>query len=256
MCADPGTAVWLYTVTSRQVRLADTRVRGVDGEQVRILRAGALAAVVGLVERRRFTAEVLQQRLGDLDELARLARAHHQVIEVVAQRQPVVPARLATIYLDEAAAHAALREHADDLTRQLDWLRSRLELGVKAYHTANTDPATAAPKAASGAAYLRARQAELASTQSRQAAVDARAGALYGELAGMAVAAHQHRPQDRRLSGDARPMVLNAAYLVDEDRARPFIERVQAWARDSGDLTVEVTGPWPPYSFAAIEAQS
>jgi Gas vesicle synthesis protein GvpL/GvpF len=51
-------------------------------------------------------------------------------------------------------------------------------------------------------------------------------------------------------------MVLNAAYLVDENRAESFIERVHAWARDSRELTVEVTGPWPPYSFAALEGQS
>jgi hypothetical protein len=257
MGADAGTAVWLYAVTTSQARLADPAPDGVDGEPVRLLRAGTLGAAVGTVELPRFSQESLEKRLGDLDDLARLARAHHQVIEWVAREQPVVPARLATLYLDDAAVGAALREHSDDLSRQLSWLSSRLELGVKAYQVRTRDePATATDRPASGAAYLRARQQQLASAQNRQQAADAGAGALHSELAAMAVAAHQHRPQDRRLSGDPRPMVLNAAYLVDEDRAGSFIERANAWARERGGLSVEVTGPWPPYSFAAMEGQS
>src|SRR5690348_14519852 len=133
MCADRDTAVWLYTFTSGAARLPGTAVGGVDGEQVRLLRAGPLGAVVGTVPLARFDREALQRRLGDLDDLSRLANAHHQVIQAAAQGQPVVPARLATVYLDDAAVLAALREHSVDLERQLGWLRARLELGVKAY---------------------------------------------------------------------------------------------------------------------------
>ena len=48
-------------------------------------------------------------------------------------------------------------------------------------------------------------------------------------------------------------MVLNAAFLVDEDRVPDFCEEVRALADDRPDGAVVLTGPWPPYSFATLD---
>jgi hypothetical protein len=69
----------------------------------------------------------------------------------------------------------------------------------------------------------------------------------------MAVASRRHRPQDRRLSGQASAMVLNGAYLLDEDRSDEFVAVTAAMDDCHPALRLEVTGPWPPYSFATIE---
>jgi hypothetical protein len=46
-------------------------------------------------------------------------------------------------------------------------------------------------------------------------------------------------------------MVLNGAYLVDEDRGEEFAAAVAALRVPEVD--VELTGPWAPYSFTILE---
>ncbi|WP_256684663.1 GvpL/GvpF family gas vesicle protein [Halococcus qingdaonensis] len=49
-------------------------------------------------------------------------------------------------------------------------------------------------------------------------------------------------------------LVMNRSYLVDRDERVAFDEAVDAVTDDYGDvLTVQYTGPWPPYNFVDIE---
>jgi hypothetical protein len=48
-------------------------------------------------------------------------------------------------------------------------------------------------------------------------------------------------------------MVLNGAYLVDVTRADEFADAVDSSAAVQPALRLELTGPWPPYSFTAGE---
>ncbi|MFD0884437.1 GvpL/GvpF family gas vesicle protein, partial [Streptosporangium algeriense] len=69
-------------------------------------------------------------------------------------------------------------------------------------------------------------------------------------LSAVAVASRRHRPQDPELSGRTEWMVLNGAYLVDDDLADEFAATLDA-LRGRG-LDLELTGPWAPYSFTDI----
>jgi hypothetical protein len=44
-------------------------------------------------------------------------------------------------------------------------------------------------------------------------------------------------------------MILNAAYLVDNAQMSRFTAGVESLAGEHPGLRVELTGPWPPYSF-------
>jgi Gas vesicle synthesis protein GvpL/GvpF len=55
---------------------------------------------------------------------------------------------------------------------------------------------------------------------------------------------------DKSLSGRAEWTVLNGTYLVDEGMIESFTETVAALDRATARITLEITGPWPPYSFA------
>jgi hypothetical protein len=52
------------------------------------------------------------------------------------------------------------------------------------------------------------------------------------------------------LSGTTAWTVLNGTYLVDRAMEDLFRETVAAINRTAGRIRLEVTGPWPPYSFA------
>jgi hypothetical protein len=78
---------------------------------------------------------------------------------------------------------------------------------------------------------------------------DAYVRAVYDHLAGAAIASRSNRP-----IGDK--MIMNAAFLVEREKARAFDEKVQEIAqRYEGKLSFRYTGPWPPYNFVTIRLQ-
>ena len=48
-------------------------------------------------------------------------------------------------------------------------------------------------------------------------------------------------------------MIFNGTYLVDDDRVDDFTTFVATLDAEREGITVELTGPWPPYSFSGID---
>jgi hypothetical protein len=73
--------------------------------------------------------------------------------------------------------------------------------------------------------------------------------AIYEHLRESAIASRSNKP-----IGDK--MIMNAAFLVERDKAGLFDRQVQEIARRyEGKLTFRYTGPWPPYNFVTIRLQ-
>lgn len=242
--------VWLHAVAREATPIS---VAGIGGAAVEVVRAAGLCAFVSRAVAGDDDAAVLRERLEDPSWLGRAAFEHHRVVEAVAAAGPVVPASLATVYHDESGLAAALERHRGELAAALDRVAGRTEWGVKAYERADAPAGSGAAPAATGGgpglAYLNRRRAELSARDRRhQEAADA-AAAVHDRLSHRAVAAALHPPQDRRVSGEPDPMVLNGAYLVDDERTEDFEREVRALARGQAALRLRLTGPWPPYSF-------
>lgn len=269
------TTVWAYAIIdSGADDLASdlTWLTGVGGAPVRVAACSGLSMLVSDVSETQFGEAALRRNLENLDWLDEVARAHHHVIDAAGRLFPLLPTRLATVYSSDAAACAALDERRAMLRGALRRVGGRVEWGVKAYavpesetaarrhaardgHAAGRDgtspdedgaPAT---RGGTGLAYLRRRREQLAAgRESRATAVDA-ARTLHGALAGQAERARLHPPQSPQLSGVRLPMLLNAAYLLAADDAAEFNAAVAAQATAHPELRIELTGPWPPYSF-------
>lgn len=76
---------------------------------------------------------------------------------------------------------------------------------------------------------------------------------VHQALSRLASASRLHPPQAPVLAGTKATMILNAAYLLDETRHRQFSETVQRLAAQHPAVQLQLTGPWPPYSFASME---
>lgn len=250
------TGLWLYAVTGGPCASALGELRGVADATVRTIGDESLTAVVSPVDLAEFGGEALRRNLEDLDWLAATARAHDAVVTAVAgAANAAVPLRLATVCLGEDRVRALLAERRADFTAALELLTGRTEWGVKAY----ADPdALAAPDestgsgAGSGTAYLLRRKAALAARETAQREAAAQAERLHTAFARVAVAARRHPPQDPALSGQRDWMVLNGAYLVDDGRSGELADAVDALAGELHGVRVELTGPWPPYSFVGV----
>jgi hypothetical protein len=231
---------------------------GVDREPVRTIETAGLVAVVGTVRLDEFGEEPLRRKLDDLGSLEAVARAHHEVVAVTARQGPAVPMRLATVYRDDARVAAMLTERHDDLVLVFKQLAGRTEWGVKAYATstdtvaaenADMDAATTRP----GTAYLLRRRTQLSAADNARRAAAESARQVHETLSGIAVASRLHAPQDPQLTGDAGWTVLNGAYLVDDAAVERFAAQVRALSERHPAVRLDLSGPWPAYSFSAIE---
>jgi hypothetical protein len=252
--------IWVYAVAEAVPDVSLSELTGVSGGPVATVAAAGLTALTEQVPLAEFGEAALHRNLEDLDWLEQKARAHHQVIDVVAQQQPLVPMRLATVYHSEAGVTGLLAERARDFRALLDRIRARREWGVKAYAAPPQAAAEAAGQATgssskaagAGAAYLNRRRHERsAQEEARQAAMTSTTS-IHDTLSGLAVAVRLHPPQAPQLHGNKLPMLLNAAYLLDDEQAGAFASEVRRLAAEHPSVQLELTGPWPPYSFAEL----
>lgn len=232
---------------------------GVAGEPVRTVTHEGLVGVVGTVPLAEFGEEALRRNLEDLGWLEAAARAHHRVVDAVARRATTAPVRLVTVYRGDAQVHDLLERGGAAFAETLDMVTGRQEWGVKVYADpqaaaapARSRPATTAAGGRSGAAYLERRRTGLRTREEAWRRAAAHAEHVDRTLSALAVARRMHRPQDPQLSGRSEWMVLNAAYLVDEERGGEFA--AAAGALTAPRIEVELTGPWAPYSFTAVES--
>ena len=257
--ASGDTGVWAYAITE-QARLTEpdgpvdlSWLSGVKEAPVRAVTCSGLAVLVSDVSTAEFGETPLREHLEDPEWLDETARLHHYVVEAAARLVPLLPVRLATVYSSDAAVCAALAGHRDQLLDTLRRIGGRVEWGVKAYAAAGNGDATDEPATQEpgyGLAYLRRRRDQLAAGREARAAAAQGAQSVHAGLAGKAVAAVVRPPQSAQLSKARLPMLLNAAYLLDASDGTSFTAAVAAEATAHPELRIDLTGPWPPYSFA------
>jgi Gas vesicle synthesis protein GvpL/GvpF len=257
-----ATGVWVYAIaeTVGTARLGE--LSGVGGGRPRLVEAAGLMAIVEDVGLDECGESALRRNLEDLAWLEAAARAHHRVIDGVGQLAPVMPMRLATVYSDDTGVSTVLAERGADFRQALRRIGTRREWGVKAYAAQPSESggapggAAAGPPAAgagTGAAYLQRRRSELSAHKDARRAALRSAQEVHCELSRLAVENRLHAPQAPQLTGTREQMILNAAYLLDDERGDDFAAVVSALAEQHPGVRLELTGPWPPYSFAAPE---
>ena len=258
-----GTYVYCLVAASRQPSLARVP-RGLPGTGVvrllehafgpepRDLRAWLVAADAPL---ERFGAEVINERLQDLDWIARAAVAHEGVVESFVAATALLPMKLFTIFTSDARALAHISQQRDHVRTVLKRVTRHDEWGVRvAFDRARAiAPRPGRPqsprKPISGAGYLAGKKATREARvrlASRARDVIADLNELLGHHASLA-----RRRGARDLPVKDGPLLLDAAYLVDRSHARRFRTTLAREARRLAPegYRVSLTGPWPPYSF-------
>jgi len=267
---------WVYAVTDQDPAQDLSQLTGVAGTKVRPVRAAGITALISDVDLDEFGADALRRNLENMEWLERTARAHHEVIDAASRVLPLLPMRLATVYSGETMLADTLEARREDFLAALEQVGGRVEWGVKAYAQpqpgrgasrgdddagaadapGESTPAESGAPGGSGAgmAYLKKRRAQMTARQDAQRDAVTGARDVHAGLARKAAQARLHPPQSPQLSGERTPMLLNAAYLLGQSEGTGFADAVAAAAAAHPELRVELTGPWPPYSFAGEEA--
>ena len=220
---------------------------GGRGDEVYTIHHGPLAAVVS------DTPVVVYDPTRDN------ALAHEHAIEAVMKEFTVIPMSFGTVFRTEGDVVEFLKDTQDALADVLRKLKDKIEFGLKV----NWDPATVLQEVEQENEEIRRLKEEIMSNRLastyfarmqlgrlvESALADKSDGyvrEIYDSLRDCATASRHNKP-----IGDK--MILNAAFLVERDRAPDFDQRVQEIAqRYEGKLRFQYTGPWPPYNFVNI----
>jgi len=228
---------------------------GLDGEAVEIVEHRGLQAVVCDVDLDVFGEEPVRHHLEELAWVEKVARTHDSVVRAVAARTTVAPLRLVTVCLDDDSVIRRLDQWEAPLRAALRRVQDCREWSVKAYRpeAEMTSPETGSPTADSGTAYLEQKRQQSSRRQRRELEAADTARALHDALAERSRGSRRLSPQDPQLTGRRDQMILNGAYLLPQADEDAFKATVHELAARHPDVTVEIAGPWAPYSFAVLE---
>jgi hypothetical protein len=160
--------------------------------------------------------------------------AHEAVVEQLLEAGPVLPARFGTLVASSERLRIELENRRDEFRRALDFVRGRVEIGVRAAWPEQKFEDT---RGESGRAYLARKREEHEATAAATAAV-------HEALAQIAVASTLDVRREPCLT-------LAASYLVERGDIDRFREQAEGLANDIDGVVLACTGPWPPYSFAS-----
>ena len=258
--APSATACYVYAITRREWGEPPPGVRGLDGRSPLLtVRSDDLQAITSDVPLEEFGPGAIDDRLKDLAWVEQHVRAHDGVVKALAATGTVIPCRFCTIVPADSDAALALERHRDSVRATLARIDGKQEWGVKLLADVRGAPAAVPPdhpgtSSDAGRAYLaqKKRHGDRRDEVLRHAG--AAADECHRDLSSLAAESALLPTRDR---GGSRGwhLALNAAYLVRDTDTSPFHARVNelsARYRPQG-LRLDLTGPWPPYNFAALE---
>ena len=247
----PAEALYAYGITTAGLPLPAEARALTDGAPLERVGVGDLELLVSPVRPEQLAID--EDDLSENGRLATLARGHDAVVRAAADCGPVLPLRFGTVVADETAARRLLQEHADSAREQLRRIGDTREWGVKLVRSLDAEPARVGPRpgdrtGVTGTEYLARRRRALEQHGEAEAAAGKATEVLQETL-------RPHVTESLRRGGSSgSSLLLDLAFLVRPDAEADFLaaaaELGERFAPDG--FGVEVSGPWPPYSFVSL----
>ncbi|MEM7622234.1 MAG: GvpL/GvpF family gas vesicle protein [Planctomycetota bacterium] len=222
-----------------------------------IITTGDFDAVVVRVQDGLLTGDAGEKRLADVTWLTPRAAAHERIILRAMQRATVMPIGFGSVFSSEARLSDALAQHTDEINRFLESATDTVEWSIKALADrekliglARDDHDAQTPEPTTGAAYLDRKRHDI---ELKEHAED-----LALETLDRFVDQIEHTVTDvterERATSEATGepwLVAHLALLVHRENTQAFNDAIDAAAPllDPLSIDIEVSGPWPCYSF-------
>lgn len=262
--------LYAYGLVDREAECPD--ILGIDKKnKVYTVQGKDVCLIVSKVDIHQFQSQVkdlyaeMVDAAGSLQEKsAEILRAHEDVVEHIMKVTTIVPFKFGTILKDEKAVVRMLRDQEEDFRQLLAKFRGKVEYGLKVYadkqalmnHLAQSETRFAGQNEeqenlSRGTAYLLRRKREEALKEHVTAQLVQAAETIFQELGKDAADAKQNATLSQKQTGKKKDMILNAAYLVEREKAAHFWQGGQRLMEhyESMQLDLEFSGPWPPYTF-------
>jgi len=236
---------------------------GVDGRKsLAVATYQNLAAVWSPVPVEDFCGPEAEERLQDLTWIGPRVIRHQEVVAGVMRNSPVLPVRFGTIFASLANLEKVLQRHSatiagflERLTDQEEWaVKGMLDRGgaqEKLFSLKRAREADRLEALSPGTRYFQEQRLRAGCDQEVQQWLQKVCREVWTGLREYAAEVRERRLLSRETTGSDQDMVWNWALLMPRPAVGGFQARIQdvnAQYAPRG-LRLEVTGPWPPYSF-------
>jgi hypothetical protein len=221
-----------------------------------------LVAVWSPVPVEDFCGPEAEERLRDLTWIGPRVIRHQEVVAGVMRHSPVLPVRFGTIFASLDNLEKVLQRYSDTIAKFLERLSDQEEWAVKGmldrpgareklFALNLAREAESLEALSPGKRYFEEQRLRAAGDQELQRWLKEVCRKLWTDLRDYAAEIQERRLLSRKTTGIDQDMVWNWALLIP----RPAVGGFQARIQDIHDryahrgLRLEVTGPWPPYSF-------
>ncbi len=272
---------YLYAIVPRADAMLDhnAAVPGVDDQPITALEQGALMAFVSSVSSAEWSSEALDTNVRDMEWLAPRATRHQEVLAAIhAAAGAVLPLPFATLYRDPAAINALLQTRQAEFGEALQRLEGAEEWTLKVFQDRarfeeqleNISPSFAQAlaelqTAPPGRAYLLRKQLDglrrdeaARATKRVSDELEAAVTATVLQVVREPIAGRRANETSVKPGGDEARLTLRLALLIDRQRRDEVDAALSAILAPFMPLGyhVELTGPWPPYSFSRLMSEA
>jgi hypothetical protein len=252
--------LYVYAI-ARAAHPVPDRVEAIDGsDHLATVRADSISAFYSSVDGADFSQPVIDARAKDVEWLGAIGYRHQAVMSALMRGGTIIPLRAFTLFANETSLRNHLLQDAPKFTKILDRLDGkqewtlRIEFDPERWSDAlvrRVDSLRAiaeeVERAPSGKAYLLRKKLEeekkRASRDAEQQVVGEVETAVMKKLACDTVA------ESRVQRGGGFPQI-NVLINRDEESRLQELRDTLAPRYENDGVTLALTGPWPPYSFA------
>jgi len=262
--------LYAYGLVGRSPR--QLNILGIDKKnKVAFVEGKGICVIVSKINTDKFQDEI-KKLLSKLTKTASavpsgaegILRRHEDVVDTLMKLTTVVPFKFGTILKDEKAALKMLQDYEVRFKKLLSKFRGRAEWGLKAYvdnhefkkHLVQIESPPKnleeeKGKLSKGAAYLLGRRMEEESKVNVSARLTKASEGIFQEAGEYAYESKLNKTLPQKLTGKNKEMILNTAYLIEKGKVARFCKQVKKLIEkyESMGIEIELSGPWPPYSF-------
>jgi len=265
--------LYLYCIRKRIDTPSSFSAKGIDEKHVvTTIAFQELEAVVSDVSLEEFASEEIQKKAQeDLKWIKEKAIAHEKVIEEAMRRNDkvlsLIPMRFGAIFKDLTSLEEALKKDYSKIKEVLERIRGRQEWSVKAYlkdkkifeqviknkNKAIKEKEKEIASLPEGMAYFMEEELKEVISKEIERELNNITEFFFESLSKQAVSSVKSKILEKELTGRREPMVLNAAYLVPEEKIEDFkkeLENLNQKIQAKG-FCIEYSGPWPAYNFTS-----
>jgi len=245
-------------------RLPPLEGQGIDGEHPLFIERGQdIAAVLCEVALEMFSGPDAEERLKDLAWIGPRACRHEEVILAARRHVPVLPVRFGTVFSTLELLAAALERHRERITGFLKQVAGSDEWTVKGMldrpkaredimNEKLNEQADALDDLSPGKRYFMEQRLKSAAEKDLRVRLRDLTKDVVKSLSPLTLDYSQRRLLSCDVTGEEEEMFFNGAFLVPGTS----LEKLQALIAElnssfeSRGMRFDLSGPWPPYSFA------